>query len=179
MFGSASVVAGTGRGLALVLLLAGAAAGSGAALAEPLAAPAGEVILTVGGKLGQTNSPEGAVFDLAMLESLAPVEIETSTIWTDGVQVFRGVPLAVLLARLEAEGEVIRARALNDYTVEIPVADAVEGGPILAFEQNGKPLSVRDKGPLWVVYPYDAVTDYQSEVIYARSIWQVARMDVE
>ena len=146
---------------------------------DTLERPSGEVILTVGGNVGQTNSAEGALIDLAMLESMAPVEIRTSTIWTEGEQVFRGVPLATLLARLEASGEFITAHALNDYTVEIPVSDAVPEGPILAFEQNGKPLSVRDKGPLWVVYPYNSEQEYQSEVIYARSIWQVARLDVE
>jgi hypothetical protein len=36
---------------------------------------------------------------------------------------------------------------------------------------------VRDKGPLWVVYPYDSKPDYQSELIYVRSIWQLAQME--
>jgi hypothetical protein len=62
--------------------------------------------------------------------------------------------------------------------VEIPLTDAVAGGPILAFEQNGEALSVRDKGPLWVVYPYDAAASFQTEMIYARSIWQVKRMEI-
>lgn len=166
-------IRGLASGVALILGVIGSAG------AEPLAPPVEEVVLTVSGNLGQTNTPEGAALDLAMLEAMSPVVIETSTIWTEGKQVFRGVPLATLLARLEAMGTVIRATALNDYTVEIPVSDAVEGGPILAFEQNGSRLSVRDKGPLWVVYPYDSASEYQSEVIYARSIWQVARMDVE
>ena len=146
---------------------------------EPLAPPAGEVVLTVSGQIAQTNAPDGAALDVAALEAMGPVEFETSTIWTDGVQTFRGVPLVTLMERLGAEGEVIAASALNDYTIEIPLTDAVEGGPIVAFEQNGKLLSVRDKGPLWIVYPYDLRTDYQSEVIYARSIWQLARIEVK
>jgi hypothetical protein len=147
--------------------------------ADPLPQPQGEIILTVSGAITNTNSPDGAVFDLAMLQALDPVTIETSTIWTDGTQVFTGVPLTKLVEVLGASGSTIAASALNDYTVEIPLEDAVEGGPILAFEANGKPLSVRDKGPLWVVYPYDSSADYQSEVIYARSIWQVARMNFQ
>lgn len=146
---------------------------------EPLPQPTGDAILTVSGAIAVTNAGDTAVFDLAMLESLSPVTVETSTIWTDGVQSFTGVPLQTILERLGAEGEVIAASALNDYTVEIPVSDAVEGGPLLAYAQNGNPLSVRDKGPLWLIYPYDANSDYQTEVIYARSIWQLARMDVK
>ena len=153
---------------------------AGVALAaEPLAAPAGEPILTVSGAITVTNEGETAVLDRAMLEELSPVTIETSTIWTDGVQTFTGVPLKTILDRLGAEGTMIAASALNDYTVEIPVSDAVEGGPILAYAQNGNPLSVRDKGPLWLIYPYDSSSDYQTEVIYARSIWQLARMEVK
>ena len=140
--------------------------------------PEGPVILTVTGDISNANSPEGAQFDLAMLDALGTVEFETTTIWTDGPQVFRGVSLQRLVEILDAEGAVIAASALNDYMVEIPVADAVEGGPMLAFENNGRMLAVRDKGPLWLVYPYDSSSDYQSEVIYARSIWQVRRMEI-
>lgn len=150
---------------------------AGVAAAEGLPGPRQEVVLTVAGDIGVTNGAEGASFDLAMLEAMDPVEIETTTIWTEGPQVFRGVPLARLVTEVQAKGTVILASALNDYSVEIPLGDAVEGGPILAFEQNGKMLSVRDKGPLWLIYPYDTKTEYQTEVVYARSIWQVARME--
>ena len=68
--------------------------------------------------------------------------------------------------------------ALNDYAVDIPVADAVEGGPIVAYEIDGKALPIRNRGPLWIVYPYDARADYRSEVVYARSIWQLDRLDI-
>ena len=72
----------------------------------------------------------------------------------------------------------LKATAINDYAVEIPVEDAVEGGPIIAFMRNGAPMSVRDKGPLWIVYPYDSDPAYQTEVIYSRSIWQLDRIEV-
>ena len=162
-----------GPGLAAALGIATAAFA-----VEPLPSPAGEVILTVTGDIGVQNSGDTAVFDLAMMEGLGAVEITTGTIWTEGEQVFVGVPLATLLTRLGAEGTVVAASALNDYTIEIPMADAVEDGPILAYRQNGQALSVRDKGPLWLIYPYDDNPDYQTEVIYARSIWQLARMEV-
>jgi hypothetical protein len=46
-----------------------------------------------------------------MLEGFEAVEIETTTIWTDGVQTFVGVELDDLLAAIGAEGEVLRAIA--------------------------------------------------------------------
>lgn len=55
-------------------------------------------------------------------------------------------------------------------------ADAQGHGLILAYLLDGQPMSVRDKGPLWLVYPYDASPAFRSEVIYSRSIWQLDRI---
>lgn len=150
--------------------------GGAAAALEPAE---GEVLLTVTGAIGQTNAGEAAEFDLALLEGLGSVVIETTTIWTDGLQTFEGVELIDLLAAIEAEGTSLRAIAHNDYAVDIPVADAVEGGPIVAFLRNGDEMSIREKGPLWVVYPYDSTPEYQSETIYSRSVWQLNRIEVQ
>lgn len=147
-------------------------------VAEPLPAPQGPVVLTVSGAIAVTNVGPEAQFDMAMLQALPQSEFATSTLWTDGVQTFRGVALADLLARLGVTSGHLQAEALNDYSVDIPVSDAVTGGPIIAYAVNDAPLSVRDKGPLWVVYPFDKGADYSSEVIYARSIWQLAKITV-
>jgi hypothetical protein len=140
--------------------------------------PEGDVILTVTGLTGAANGDGSAQFDLQMLEALDGTTIETSTIWTEGTQSFQGVSLAVLVERLGVEGETLRATAINDYAVEIPLSDAIENGPIVAYRMDGKTMSVRDKGPLWVIYPYDSNADYRSEVIYSRSIWQLDRIEV-
>ncbi|WP_284265623.1 oxidoreductase [Roseicyclus amphidinii] len=150
-----------------------------ATAASALEPARGDVLLTVSGAIGQTNAGDEALLDLELLVRLGTTEFETETIWTDGPQTFVGVELVDLLAALEAEGDILRAVALNDYAVEIPVSDAVEGGPIIAFLRNGEEMSVRDKGPLWLVYPYDNVAEYRSEVTYARSIWQLARIEVQ
>ena len=49
----------------------------------------------------------------------------------------------------------------------------------MAFLNNGEPMSIRDKGPLWIIYPFDDNPDYQTEVIYSRSIWQLDQIHVE
>lgn len=161
-------------GLALVLGLGLA----GQAPAQTLPTPEGPVILTVTGSIGCTNRERAAEFDRKMLQAMDPVTLRTSTLWNDGVQTFTGVRLKTLLERVCATGSQIDAWALNDYWAEIPVTDAVEDGPILAYEQNGKALTVRDKGPLWIIYPYDANPDYQTEVIYTRSVWQLVRLEL-
>lgn len=142
------------------------------------AAPAGEVLLTVTGPMADQAEAEAVQFDLEMLQELGTVEFETSTIWTQGVQTFEGVPLSALVESLGMSGTTLRATAINDYAVDIPISDAVEDGPIIAYKLNGEEMSVRDKGPLWIVYPYDSKKEYQSEVVYSRSIWQLDRIEV-
>lgn len=146
--------------------------------AETLAAPAEEVILTVSGDIGVSNGDGVARFDRPMLKALPAVTYRTSTTWTEGVNAFTGVPLLDLLDAVGVTDGTLMATAINDYAVEIPVSDAVENGPIVAYEMNGEPMSVRTKGPLWIIYPYDNNPDYQVEVIYSRSIWQLDRIVV-
>jgi hypothetical protein len=151
---------------------------SGSAIAGELPQPEGEIILTVSGEIAETNGDGVARFDKGMLTALDGRTIDTTTIWTDGEQQFKGVGLDTLLNHLGVEGGTLAATAINDYSVMIPVADATPDGPIIAYERNGATMGIRDKGPLWVIYPYDANPDFQSETIYARSIWQLDRIEV-
>lgn len=147
-------------------------------LAADLAKPQGETILTISGAITNFNGEGSAVFDAEMLARLPMVEFETSTTWTAGQQEFTGVSLVDLLAYVGSEGTSISATAINDYAVEIPLSEITDGAPILAYMMNGSPMSVRDKGPLWVVYPYDSDPKYQTEVVYSQSIWQLDRIVV-
>lgn len=162
----------------LRFLLAGALAIAGN-LASALEAATDQVILTISGAITETNDGQTARFDRSMLENLGAEAIETSTIWTDGPQTFVGVPLDVLLEAVGAQGTSLKATAINDYAVDIPVSDAIKGGPIVAYLRNGMPMSVREKGPLWIIYPFDSSPDYQSELVYSRSIWQLDRIEVQ
>jgi hypothetical protein len=160
------------------LLAAGLAVSCYGAAAQGLAEPAGQPILTISGAIGITNGEGVAVFDRAMLETMPVVTTKTSTIWTEGVHEFTGVALADVLAAVDAMGATLRATAINDYAVDIPVSDAIPEGPIIAYAMDGSAMSVRDKGPLWIIYPYDASEDYRTEVVYSRSIWQLNRIEV-
>jgi len=161
-----------------ILTLTALAFSAVAALAQDLPQPEGEVLLTVSGAISTTNNGSTAEFDLEMLKELDDTTIETTTIWTEGTQVFQGVSLNVLMKRLGVDDGTLRATAINDYAIEIPVSDATPDGPILAYLLNGETMSIREKGPLWVIYPYDANAAYRSEVIYSRSIWQLDRIEV-
>lgn len=153
--------------------------GLGGATADDLPAPEGDIVLTVTGAIVVTNKDGAAVFDMDMLKALPATTFKTSTIWTDGVNEYTGVALDDFLAAVGAKGDTVHAIALNDYAVDIPASDAVKGGPIIAYEMDGEVMSVRDKGPLWIIYPFDSSTDYRKETIYARAIWQLDRLKIE
>lgn len=163
--------------LAAVAAIAGALM-AGPALAETLPRPADDVILTVTGEIANTNADGAAEFDLAMLEALPATEYTTETIWTEGEHTFRGVALGELMDRVGAEGSTISAVAINDYAVDIPMSDAAKGRALVAYRLDGETMSVREKGPLWIVYPYSSDADFRSEVIYSRSIWQLKELKV-
>lgn len=148
------------------------------AAAEHLAPPEGEVILIVSGAIGMTNVAGEAHLDRDMLEEIGIEQFATSTLWTEGPQVFEGVPLHRLMAYLRANGRMLRMEALNDYQIEIPASEVENGGPLLAMRVNGVSLSPRDKGPIWMVFPYDSDARFRTDLTYARSVWQLGRIEI-
>ncbi|MCT4559258.1 MAG: oxidoreductase [Pelagimonas sp.] len=125
-------------------------------------------------------APDGAQWDLSLadLRALPETQFETHTIWTEGSSRFSGVALGDLLDHVGGARGTLRATALNEYSVTIPTTDAVHGGAMIAYLRDESPMSVRSKGPLWIVYPFDEMPAYQSEIYYSRSIWQLRELHV-
>lgn len=151
--------------------------------AEPLPAPRGEVLLTVGGAIGRGNAQDAAGrlearFDRAMLEQIGTTEVKTATPWHGGVMHFEGVLLRAVLALVEARGSNLHATAHNEYSATLPVSDATRHDVILAMKLNGEIMTLRDKGPLFIIYPFDADRALQTDMTYIRSVWQLRRIDV-
>jgi hypothetical protein len=159
-------------------LLAGLIGGLAVAEAGSLPAPTGKVILRVTGNIAHRNAPDAAEFDLAMLEGLGVVEMVTRTPWTEGAVHFAGISPRALLAAVGAQGTRVDAVALNDYRVEIPIADFESYPAVLAMRVDGRQLRVRDKGPLWLVYPWSDHPEIDNVEYHSRSIWQVKALVV-
>ncbi|MBP0616492.1 molybdopterin-dependent oxidoreductase [Jiella mangrovi] len=155
-----------------MLLLAGLAIVGAAAL--PPAADAARALLTVTSNGGETVTR----FDREALEKLPVTTFETTTPWTEGKIRFEGVKLSDLVAAVKAEGNEIVATALNDYAVTLPVVDETGADPIIAYKANGEPMSVREKGPLWIMYPFDSDEVLQTETYQSRAIWQLNRLTI-
>lgn len=149
------------------------------AWAGELAKPAGKVVLTLSGNIENTNENGKAVFDMDSLEKLGLVSFQTTSPWYNGRTTFTGVPLRKLLDYVGAKGSVMKVTALNDYTTVVPLSDAHKYNVILALKINGEYMRIRDKGPLFIVYPYDSMPELNNQIFYSRSAWQVSKMSIE
>lgn len=136
-------------------------------------------VLHVNGRIGRRNTATEAVLDMPMLSSLPQYDIRTQNPWYAGTTTFSGPLLQDVLILVGAQGQQLRITALNDYAVDVPVSDASQFQPILAWKRNGQPMSVRDKGPLFLVYPFDDYPELQNDVYYGRSIWQIRSISVQ
>jgi hypothetical protein len=147
--------------------------------ASALDAAPGKIVLTITGPLGHPNAGTHADFDMAMLEKLPQHSFTTSTPWYTRPMTFTGPLLRDVLAAAGAKGVLLRAVALNDYKIDIPAADAEAFDVIVARLLDGKPMAVRDKGPLFIVYPFDSRSELRSERYYSRSAWQLRTVEVK
>jgi hypothetical protein len=146
--------------------------------ATPLPQPSQRPLLTISGKIAAFNKGNTAQFDLPMLESLGMSGFETMTPWYPDPVRFDGIRMDRLLETVGASGDRVIAYALNDYSTELPVSDFTAYGVLLALKRNGDYMPVREKGPLFIVYPFDSKPELRHQRFYARSAWQLARLVV-
>ena len=139
----------------------------------------GPIVLKINGKIGIKNTANGAVFDDALLDALPQKSFFTETPWTKGRVKFTGPLLSDVLKAVNASGTNVKAIALNDYKVNIPMEDARKYGIILARQMDGKMLAVRDKGPLFLIYPFEQFPELKTSIYFSRCIWQLQSISIE
>lgn len=149
-----------------------------AALAAPcFSAREHEVVLQVAGRV----KSGGVRLSLKDLQMLPQHSFATNTPWTREPHTYTGPLLRDVLAAAGADlsATTIRAVALNDYQIGIPLKDALTYPVIVAHRRDGKPMPVRDRGPLFIIYPFDSDAELRSTRFYQRAIWQLKSMQVE
>jgi hypothetical protein len=160
----------------LALLFAGSFLATSPASA--LEKPAGTPVLTITGHVTNKNADSGAQFDLSMLEALPGRKGTMETPWTTGKTEFSGPYLREVLKVAGASGKKLIVKALNDYSAEVPMEDASTIDTILAVRMNGEEMSVRDKGPVFLIYPFDLDKSLYNEKYLSRSVWQIKEIEV-
>lgn len=154
----------------LALLVAAILAVAAPAHASDLGTPTGPVILTV------TSDGHSWDFDREMLAALGWESITTDTPFTEGPQDFSGVPLAALVEATGATGTTVDAVALNDYRVEIPMEHLTRHDILLALDHNGEAMRIRDRGPIWIIYPDGPERETQRYDSYM--VWQLRELAI-
>jgi len=123
--------------------------------------------------------PLVASFGMKFLKSLPQRTFVAQTPWYKDSVKFTGPLLRDVLAAAKIKGSVIHATALDEYRTSIPFSDALDYDVILAHQMNGATLTAKNKGPLFIVYPYDSKPELQTVRFYERSIWQLKSLQVE
>lgn len=160
------------RRLAAVVTVLGALTAS---LSE--AEASGDAILVL---RNATLPDEKAVtFAESDLLAMPQVTVRTGNDFVDGVVEFRGPLARDVIRRIErGQATIAHMVAANDYAVDIPISDFERYDVILALFANGRRLSLRDKGPIWVIYPMDDNPELDDPLYNTRLIWQLTTIEL-
>lgn len=167
------------------------------AQAADLAQPRGPVVLTIHGKIANTNRgslnefedaffkfgnvtfDKAAQFDLPMLEKLGMKSLMVKYDTWPKAYKFEGPLLADVLKAAGATGKTIKVYALDGYGAEIPVPELRQYGVLLALKADGRYLGLGGRGPTWVVYPRDDKHPALKSHDDAKWVWSALRIEVE
>ncbi|MEX3968121.1 molybdopterin-dependent oxidoreductase [Paraburkholderia sp. EG286B] len=144
-------------------------------------AQAGTMSLDVTGNITSFTDAAARTYHLSEADLLAmPVHsITTSTTWTP-TRTFQGPSLGDILAKVGAKGSMLMIYALDNYSYAVPVSDVKKYDPVLSYEMDGVRMTIRNFGPLFLMYPRDKYPSELSSPVYdSRFIWQVRRIDVK
>jgi len=103
----------------------------------------------------------------------------TTTLWTEEPHEFSGPSLHHVLQQVGADPDfAIDLIAANDYKATLDPDVFSETYPIVANRIDGRPFTIREKGPLWVMFPFDQEDEYKSEVYFGAAVWQLTKIEL-
>ena len=148
----------------------------GLAAGDEIPEPQSKTIVTVRGDISTSNGADGISLDL---DTIADMPMTEATIFEPFVKTdvtFTGVMLSDFLEIVGANpnAKKIFMTALDEYSVEVSIAEAVASSAMLAIEEDGKPIKVRHGGPARIVF----LTDTKMAANTDMWIWSVNRMKV-
>ncbi|MDC0611946.1 molybdopterin-dependent oxidoreductase [Vibrio sp.] len=116
------------------------------------------------------------------LEQLSQLPQQKFTIelpWVKGQHTFIGVKLTDLLSSLNIKNvDAVRLTALNDYTSEISIEDITQYQPIITYKMDGGMMTVRKKGPFWMLYDLSKYPDLTSLKYQSHMVWQLKSIQI-
>jgi len=83
-----------------------------------------------------------------------------------------------LLDAVGSKASVARAVALNDYRADMPADELVNNGAMIAYLLDDRPMPVREKGPLVIIFPFSDRPELRTAVHYSRAVWQLKALEL-
>ncbi|MFO1144137.1 MAG: molybdopterin-dependent oxidoreductase [Amaricoccus sp.] len=160
------------------------------------AAAAGPVLVTVTGDISEPNRgpvdpdydklfvfnevkfDKAREFDLDTLEKLPQATVHADFPKGGAATAFTGPLLSDVLAAAGADGKTVTVQAMDGYALEVPFAEIVAKGAVLALERDGKPLGIGNFGPTQIVFPR-ADRPELADMPDDWWIWQIYHIDVQ
>lgn len=131
-------------------------------------------------KLVIASGTDIVVFDREELEAFPQTTIVTQSPFFDGEVRFTGPTVKRIIDSFELSGNTqIKLHALNDYSVTASVKEILSLDAIIATRQDSKIMSVRNRGPFWVMLPLSNRPELDHENYHRFMIWQLSRITLE
>lgn len=113
------------------------------------------------------------------LEALDWREITTGNQFITGDAVFRGPRVADALALIgHAGAKYARLVSAAGRHSDILISELQKYEAILALEMNGRALTLRDFGPIWVMYPMNDHSELEDSRFNNRLVWQLQEIEL-
>ncbi|AFY37134.1 hypothetical protein Lepto7376_0736 [[Leptolyngbya] sp. PCC 7376] len=122
---------------------------------EAIPLPETEPILTVTGKIQATNQDEALYLDRQTIEQLQIVEYKIFDLFENQQVTFEGVLFNDLmdLWQIQPDATLLEIKALNDYTISVPIQTTREIPILFALKQEGRYMERNYRGPAMLIVP--------------------------
>ncbi len=114
------------------------------------------------------------------LKSFPEVTFKATTPWYPKTVEFKGVSFKAVLEKAGIKStDMLTVVAWDKYSTDVPAADAFEHNVMLATHADGVRMDLKNKGPLFIMYPMDDNPKLKDNQFYNRSVWSIKEIRVK
>lgn len=128
---------------------------------------------------GQTVDKNFSLADIERMPQTALALTLPEAVGIAGTHAWQGVTVSSLIALSGRKPHSLKVAALNGYSVSVPVEDIQRFNPILSFRRDGALISVREKGPFLLIYPFNTFPELNQQIYLNRLVWQVNEITLQ
>ncbi len=148
---------------------------------DAIPAPTGEVVLTISGKISNTNAENMLLLDIATLEKMGLVKYTVTDPSLNEQFTYTGVLLADLLKVIGAapDATLVHMTALDEYEVDVEIAETEKWPVLLATQTAGSYMPIESNGPTRIIFPFDDISEVDIPKYSDLAIWNLVTMEIQ